>query len=140
LLDPLEDKRFDIILDASGLTPGPYFADLFLEWFDPVHHIGIFPVRMQAVPEPQPSVDIPGTGGILIYPNPTRQQVLIHRESTREYTLQLLSSSGRVLAEEHIEGNTHTHMLDLGGEPPGMYFIRIFGRDFVETAKIIRLD
>jgi hypothetical protein len=137
LLDPLENMPFDVILDAAGLSPGSYLADLILEWYDPVLHHGIIPVRMQALTDPQSALMPAGGPGFLIYPNPTHDRIMIHMNAPGTYTCQLIAMNGMLLEEKTFRGSIHT--INLDGQAPGMYFIRICSPDSVETVKIIRL-
>lgn len=78
--------------------------------------------------------DISLTPDIQIFPNPATGIVQITGlEEYQTYQLQILDLSGRLLTESHS-----SPFVNLGKLPAGVYLLRISGKDFQLTRKIIR--
>lgn len=74
-------------------------------------------------------------GGILIYPNPTKDLVHISHHSSERITVELYSATGQLLENKEFDSNT---VLDLKKYASGMYIVKtkIDGETF--TQKIIK--
>lgn len=77
------------------------------------------------------------TNEILIYPNPTEENVTIKRISNSEYSVKLLAIDGKVLSQKK-QINTDLFTLDLSEYTQGIYFIEINDRGTITREKIIK--
>jgi hypothetical protein len=70
----------------------------------------------------------------LAYPNPTNGIIRIIRGKIFENAI-VMNSSGIIL--QRSAGNFKEITIDLSNEPGGNYFIRLNGKDWTETVKVI---
>ncbi len=71
--------------------------------------------------------------GLKIYPNPATNQIKIH--GVNNSIVELLDMSGRLCwISKKINGELH---IDLSGFSPGIYLIKITGKEFITTRKVV---
>ncbi len=72
-----------------------------------------------------------------IFPNPTRDHIIIQTKAQERYSIEIVSLNGQIIYRSYYEGPTLK--MDLSSLRKGVYFITVGSRDFVRTEKIIKL-
>jgi hypothetical protein len=75
---------------------------------------------------------------ISIYPNPVSGFLNMHSGTVGIYRVDIYSYNGQIV--QSYDMNQTISQLDLSSFQPGVYFISIRSKDFVETRKIIKLQ
>jgi len=73
---------------------------------------------------------------ISVYPNPFKDDLSIQTSGSREYSLELITISGRTIYQSKMEGNFHR--INLKELSSGIYFVRVKSDDFVSVRKVIK--
>jgi hypothetical protein len=73
---------------------------------------------------------------ISIYPNPFTDELSIQTNGNREYLVELLTITGRILYQSKMEGNFHR--INLRDQSSGIYFVRMKSDNFVSNTKVIK--
>lgn len=73
---------------------------------------------------------------ITIYPNPFNDELSIQTSGSREYSLELITISGRSIYQSKMQGNFH--QINLRDLSSGIYFVRVKSKDFVSIRKVIK--
>jgi hypothetical protein len=128
---------FQVKLNTSGLSPGDYYADLIMEWSNPMRYKGFIPISLHVEDDDQTQELAPEQDLLLVYPNPTSGRLTIENVDPQSSTIIISSLNGQLLLMEEIQGNAY--QLDLSTFQKGVYFITIRSKDFVSTRKIIKL-
>jgi hypothetical protein len=76
-------------------------------------------------------------GLIKLYPNPVRDFLTVQTGTPYLQTSEITSLEGRIVYHHEVYGPKQR--IDLSSFQPGVYFITIRSKDFVETRKIIKL-
>ena len=132
-----EDKNFWLVLDATDLQNGDYYADVVFEWYNPNYYKGFIPVILHVK---DTIVSIPSArepAGLVLYPNPTTGYLMIEVGEDDSYDVLITKLEGHLVYRSHMQGKTHE--LDLSCFQKGVYFITIRSKDFVTTRKIVKL-
>ncbi|MEX1191502.1 MAG: T9SS type A sorting domain-containing protein [Brumimicrobium sp.] len=73
---------------------------------------------------------------IAVYPNPVNDVLNIETQNIDQYSYKVTSSKGQLIKDGHVKhGN---EILNLNNYPPGVYFLKIWNNDNVDTFKIIK--
>jgi hypothetical protein len=78
--------------------------------------------------------------GILVFPNPARNEVYfaIDLEAAQHLQMELYDIQGRLLVNESVENTKEFHKLDLANFAEGVYFYRVSGgTNYLKTGKIV---
>lgn len=77
--------------------------------------------------------------GMIIFPNPTAGivNIILLRSENRPVALQLINMVGKILVNTELQHSTHYEM-DLSGQQPGIYFVRILSEEKVLTGKVLK--
>ena len=137
IISPGENINFGITLDASDLVVGDYYADLVLEWYNPVYAKGLIPIRMHVRDKVVSMETTEVRNELILYPNPSEDFITIQVRYPGTYSLRMISLNGQVLLERSFSGSSC--VIDLSSFQKGVYFITIRSKDFVTTRKIIKL-
>ncbi len=76
---------------------------------------------------------------VSVFPNPTQGAVIIKNQGEKDFSLQIIHLSGKVVYQQHniTPGAT---MIDLSGLSKGMYTIRFFDEVYSQEEKIMILE
>lgn len=75
---------------------------------------------------------------INVWPNPSNGNFTLQTESVRQFqTLTIIGTSGQTIYKHSLETNEKPLNLQLLGSPPGIYFVRLEGKNQSKTAKIV---
>lgn len=99
--------------------------------------------KKQVHPNPfVPTSKIMESSGIVIFPNPTSDQVTIEFSSLVDINtiIELMDISGKVVYTTTLENNTTTHSINLQSYHEGIYLIRISNDGYTVTEKVIKLE
>ena len=72
---------------------------------------------------------------LLIYPNPSKDQINLHLNNPGKYEIKLISLSGQVVHSEIFTGNRC--QIDLSGNAKGVYLIRVRSTEFTAVQKVV---
>ncbi len=121
---------------ASGLTT--YYIEVLRQ--EPCFSIGksgeadkVMSNRAAAVPL---GVESDATTGILIYPNPVREKLVVAMARQGTYKMEIYRLDGVLLRSEPL-GDLR-NVIGFEAMSPGVYFIRISGENSVMTKKIVK--
>ena len=76
------------------------------------------------------------TSSLLLYPNPASNEVTLKWTSGGNPVLSILTLSGRCIYSKQIE-NGKSAGINVSGFPKGVYIVKVVGKEFVETRKLI---
>ena len=111
--------------NAFTLPNFPYF-NLFDAEGSPCDTLGITaPPPYEAVLPPPPSC----AASVMLLPNPTSGQTTVLLPKCSEGTATLYNLAGQWLREVRLIGGEAGTLLDMGGYPPGIYFLNVRGSD-----------
>ncbi len=82
-------------------------------------------------------IDIYNPTGLSIYPNPTKNLLIIETDCTGCHSIEITSLNGQLILNTKREGPNN--QIDLSSFEKGIYFITIRSKDFVTTRKIIKM-
>lgn len=117
--------------DVSGLPGGDFIVTV-------TDSIGCTEVDTFTVVDPFVGLDENGKEQFLLYPNPTNGMVNIQMSSTfSEGLMEVRDSKGALLLKRDLKGS-QLQQFDLSGFDVGVYHVRISGRDFNETLRIVK--
>jgi hypothetical protein len=77
---------------------------------------------------------------LLIYPNPVNAMLYVDLslKSADDVTLDLISATGKMVIRRRLTGNTiYTEPIDVTTLPRGAYYIRVTGKDWILTDKVL---
>jgi hypothetical protein len=83
-----------------------------------------------------PSLSIEKTMTSNVYPNPSKDLVIIQTGIIGTFTVGITSINGKLLYTDRMEGPTH--QIDLSSFKKGLYLITVRSRDYIRTEKIIK--
>jgi hypothetical protein len=89
-----------------------------------------------------PTIGIQSVNGVAlqIYPNPVRDilSIKLSVKTNENVVLELISQVGAVVKTDKLSGNTqYTHAMDVSDLPRGLYYLKIFRKDWVIIEKIV---
>ncbi len=70
--------------------------------------------------------------GILVYPNPSNQNVLVRLSNSEPFSVELLNLNGKII-QLSIQKQTE-HLLDVSQFPAGLYFVRVNSKEVVKLS------
>ncbi|MDQ3100540.1 MAG: T9SS type A sorting domain-containing protein, partial [Bacteroidota bacterium] len=88
-------------------------------------------------------VELDGTNGLLIYPNPTQGifTLQIPEVQAGNSSITVIDLSGRVILQNTISHNDRIQqVLDLSGEPTGPYMIQVISADQVVSTRVMIIE
>jgi Secretion system C-terminal sorting domain len=74
---------------------------------------------------------------ILIYPNPAKDFVTIAFKNNTIATISLLNSLGQIVFHSDNEVNTHKLSIPIHQYSKGLYFVKVFSGEAIQTYKLM---
>jgi len=137
VIAPKEDMDFWLVLDATYLHKGDYYADVIFKWYNPSFYRGFIPVRLHVKDTTVNISPYDETIQLQVYPNPTTGYLYIQINEEDSYEVLISTLNGSLLYRTYLRG--HILELDLSSFQKGIYLITIRSNDFVTTRKIVKL-
>jgi hypothetical protein len=72
--------------------------------------------------------DLDGSGKLKIYPNPAQDELMIKHNYTNSLVLRIIDTSGRVLIERHVQGESSEINLNVSNFNNGVYFLEVISK------------
>jgi hypothetical protein len=99
------------------------------------------PVLVDAVTEiTENSIDL---NDIIIYPNPTKDQIYIefksNSEMLEEISVEVYDNSGRLVSISSLLDNNNAKMISLSGLESGIYYVKCYNKTFNNYFKVVKI-
>ena len=76
---------------------------------------------------------------IMVYPNPAQDWIIVQtKDANAAYRLQIFSTSGNLIIEQHLENRNGQHEIDVRNLPKGVYFVSISGHERIMTQQFVK--
>jgi len=99
-------------------------------------------VETDCEPDPNSGIALPEMNGLMIYPNPTTDQLFVvtPTNSYKDIELSLIDIAGKVIFNKTFEyfGAGIQHTIDLSDLPSAVYYVRIGNSKYLNYEKIIK--
>ena len=83
-------------------------------------------------------IDMNEVEGLLIYPNPTNDFLILEMESPiKNFTYFISDISGKILLQNNIENSINKENIDVSFLQSGTYILKISGEEFISTQKFV---
>ena len=137
VLHPDSVLNFGILVNATDLSPGEYYAELVLEWYNPSRETGYIPISLVVGPTGTgPAAIAPEEKGLLLFPNPTDGKLTVRTNEHKPFDLMLMTVDGHMLRQVRVlDPEVEMDVSDLH---PGLYLVIMRGEEYVLTRKFIR--
>jgi len=136
-IPPGGNTSFWITLNGENLERGDYYADIILDWYNPISWRGYIPIQLHVMDTVQTIIRDPDISHLRIYPNPATDVVNIQNTMPGGYAIEIISLNGSII--QNITASESHHQIDFSSFQKGVYLITIRSVDFVTTRKIIKL-
>jgi subtilisin family serine protease len=143
LIDWIFDETTDVFLTLNSLQ-GCTIYQYQIQTICPIGNSNFSGSKIFKTACPVGIDEIEGVSGLVIYPNPVINELLIgfDLETQKDISIQLFNTAGQLLKstffKNTIQGNNQLEIKNLGDLPKGLYFVKISSEDQTILKKIIK--